>query len=323
MTVADKFKHSRALSTLFVLGMAFSIACSTTPKSDASPESPQALVSGPLKIQGELSSLEVVDGSVILVHIRLPQGATDGAISGKFEEIGLPFFKTDENTYQAVLGVPFNHKPGSSNVVVKFSALCPEEAGSGCTREPQVLELPVQISDGQYPSETLRVDSKHVNPEKKYMARIQRERAKIGEIYRRITREKYWEGPFQLPIQSPITSQFGTKRVFNGELRGFHGGLDLKAAPGTLVHAAASGLVALSKNLFYTGNTVILDHGYGIFTVYAHLSRLKVREGNQVKMGDLLGLSGKTGRVTGPHLHWQAVIHREKVNPIELTKVMR
>lgn len=281
------------------------------------------LVSDPLKIQGELSSLEVVDGSVLLINVKLPPSAKDGAISGKFEEIGLPFFKIDEATYQAVLGVPFNHKPGSANVVVKFLALCPEELGSGCTREPQTLELSVQISDGQYPSEILRVDGKHVNPEKKYLPRIQRERAQIGEIYRRITQEKYWSGPFQLPIQSPVTSQFGTKRVFNSELKGFHGGLDLKASPGTPVQAAASGSVALSKNLFYTGNTVILDYGYGIFTVYTHLSKLKVKEGSQVKIGDLLGLSGKTGRVTGPHLHWQAVIHKEKVNPIELTKVMR
>jgi len=91
----------------------------------------------------------------------------------------------------------------------------------------------------------------------------------------------------------------------------------------TPVYSAAPGIVVLAKNLFYTGNTVMIDHGYGIITLYAHMTELKVKKDDVVEQRRLLGLSGKTGRVSGPHLHWQAVVHHVKVNPIGLTEVMR
>ena len=112
------------------------------------------------------------------------------------------------------------------------------------------------------------------------------------------------------------------RRLYNGEQRNFHPGLDLKAPVGTKIRAPENGKVVLAKNLFFTGNTVALDHGYGVITLYAHMSKIRVHLGDQVKPGDLLGLSGKTGRVSGPHLHWQAVIRGVKVNPAELTRAM-
>jgi murein DD-endopeptidase MepM/ murein hydrolase activator NlpD len=99
--------------------------------------------------------------------------------------------------------------------------------------------------------------------------------------------------------------------------------MDLKAAMETPVYSAAPGIIVLAKNLFYTGNTVMMDHGYGVVTLYAHMNELKVKVGEVVPVHKLLGLSGKTGRVSGPHLHWQAVVHHVKVNPIGLTEVMR
>ena len=138
-----------------------------------------------------------------------------------------------------------------------------------------------------------------------------------------MTLKKFWQGPFELPIQSRVTSAFGTRRVYNGVLKSFHTGLDLKAAMNTPIHAAAPGIVALSKNLFYTGNTVILDHGYGILTVYAHMNLRKVKVGDVVDVQQILGLSGKTGRVNGPHLHWQGIAHQVKVNPLGLVQVVK
>jgi murein DD-endopeptidase MepM/ murein hydrolase activator NlpD len=161
-----------------------------------------------------------------------------------------------------------------------------------------------------------------VNPKKKDLIRIRREQAEIAAIYKTITEQKHWDGPFALPIQSPVTSIFGTRRLFNGHQASFHQGLDLKAPEGSPIRSAAAGIVVLSKDLFFTGNTVLIDHGYGIFTIYAHLSKLGVAKGQAVKAGDLLGLSGATGRVSGPHLHWGAVIHRAKVNPSDLLKIM-
>ena len=138
-----------------------------------------------------------------------------------------------------------------------------------------------------------------------------------------IRREKYWKGSFQVPINSAVTSTFGNKRIFNGEMKSFHQGLDLRAAMGTPIHAASGGVIVLAKNLFMTGNTVLIDHGYGIFTVYAHMSKLQVKKGQEVKPGETLGLSGMTGRASGPHLHWGAVINRFKVNPTDLTTVLQ
>jgi murein DD-endopeptidase MepM/ murein hydrolase activator NlpD len=167
------------------------------------------------------------------------------------------------------------------------------------------------------------VNPRHVSPSKRDLKRIQRESSEIGKLYRTLTFKKYWKGPFRLPIKSKMTSPYGTKRTFNGELKSFHQGLDLRAAVGDPIRAGASGRVVMAKSLFFTGRTVILDHGYGVYTIYAHMSAFKVRKGQMVRPSTVLGLAGMTGRASGPHLHWGAVIQRSKVNPAELLKVMR
>ena len=154
------------------------------------------------------------------------------------------------------------------------------------------------------------------------MKRIKKEAAEIGRLYRSPRMIKDWQGAFEFPIQSAVTSQFGTRRVFNGEMKSFHQGLDLKAPEGTPIAAPAGGKVVLAKDLYMTGNTIILDHGYGLFTIYAHMSVMRAKLGTLVKKGELLGLSGMTGRASGPHLHWGAVVHLLKVNPMDLIRVL-
>jgi murein DD-endopeptidase MepM/ murein hydrolase activator NlpD len=184
-------------------------------------------------------------------------------------------------------------------------------------------KLAIKINDAKYPSEKLKVSNRHVNPNKKDVAQIQRDIAEVGKIYSTITKQKYWKGPFVLPIDSSVTSVYGTKRVFNGKMQSFHNGLDLKAPMGTPIHAAGAGTVVLAKSLFFTGNTVLIDHGYGVVTLYAHMSKLKVQAGEHVEAGQLLGLSGMTGRANGPHLHWGVVLNKVKVNPADFLKVAR
>jgi hypothetical protein len=180
----------------------------------------------------------------------------------------------------------------------------------------------VKILKAHYLKEFLHVNPKHVKPLKKDFIRIKKEQALIKKIYEKVTPEKLWEGPFILPLQTPITSAFGTQRIYNGVLKSFHSGIDFKAPVGTPILASASGRVVLARNLFYTGNTVVIDHGYGVMTAYAHLSKLRVKEEALVMMKQLLGYSGKTGRVNGPHLHWQTIVHAIKVNPLEFVKVI-
>jgi murein DD-endopeptidase MepM/ murein hydrolase activator NlpD len=263
-------------------------------------------------IQAKLSSAQVTDGSAVLVTAHIPKELISGKteVSGKFEGTEFWFYpapERGEGTYEALIGVPHNHKPGPSQIVIKVGG------------KEQVV--PIEIADAHYPSETLRVDNRHVNPSKKDLKEIMSDIAEVGKIYSHVTKEKYWKGPFVLPIRSKVTSVYGTKRVFNGEMRSYHTGLDLKAPMKTPIHAAAAGVVVLAKKLFFTGNTVMIDHGYGVVTLYAHMSKLKVKKGQHVEEGQLLGLSGMTGRANGPHLHWGVIINKVKVNPAEFIQV--
>jgi len=119
------------------------------------------------------------------------------------------------------------------------------------------------------------------------------------------------------PLHSKITSAFGNKRLFNGVLKSFHSGTDFRAKTGTPIHTVADGRVVLVKNRFFAGNSVIIDHGQGIYTSYYHLSRFKVRKGEFVKKGQVIGLAGATGRVTGSHLHFTVHINGTLVDPLE------
>lgn len=294
----------------------FSTACAVA-KIDPHARSLAELKPSQIDLHAELSSHEVTSGTIVLMTLKIPSELRKDSISGDFEGISLPIYTAldlGDGVYEAVLGVPYEHKPGPAAITIHLKDNSSEKN----------IEFPIQVVQGNYPSEVLHVDGRRVNPTKKRdIARILREQAEVKEIYKRITPKKYWSGPFLMPIQSHITSQFGTRRLYNGKLKNYHPGLDLKAPLRTPVYSDAPGEVVLAKNLFFTGNTVMIDHGYGVVTLYAHMSQLKVKKGQVVNSHDLLGLSGQTGRVNGPHLHWQAVVHAVKVNPIGLTQVMR
>jgi len=191
---------------------------------------------------------------------------------------------------------------------------------------PGVLELraaqasirhEVTIAARKFPRENLKVAGKYVAPSPEDEARIARERARLQTVYAQVTPPRA-EGPFVRPVPGSATGTFGTRRFFNGAPRAPHPGVDLRAAVGTPVSASGPGRVALAGDLHFSGGTVILDHGGGLFTVYAHLSRIDVSEGEEVAQGARIGLSGATGRVTGPHLHWGAKAGDRPFDPAAL-----
>jgi len=209
-------------------------------------------------------------------------------------------------------GVPYSRSPGRAEVVVHSSV------------RSSPISIPFEVIQGGYLQEVIQVDPRHVSPSAADLKRIRSESRELGKVYARSKPHSLWEGPFQLPVvDGVLTSRFGTQRVFNGVMQSFHQGLDLRAPTGTPIVAPAPGRVVLAKDLFYTGNTVILDHGRGLFTVYAHLSELKVTRGQDVRTAELLGLSGATGRASGPHLHWGALWNRVKFDPLDLVQVFR
>jgi murein DD-endopeptidase MepM/ murein hydrolase activator NlpD len=174
------------------------------------------------------------------------------------------------------------------------------------------------IATKEFPEERLTVSNKYVEPPKEVQERLARERKKLRAIYKaRKPLERIGE-PFVRPVPGEPTSTFGKRRFFNDQPRSPHPGLDLRAAVGTPVLAAGGGTVVIAEDLYYSGNVVIIDHGGGLFTIYAHLSEIGVEEGATVESGALLGLSGATGRVTGPHLHWGAKIGNRPFDPTAL-----
>lgn len=167
---------------------------------------------------------------------------------------------------------------------------------------------PLLVARKEFPEQRLKVEDRYVSPDKVARRRIEKERARLDAIYAVTTTRPLPTGPFEPPVPGGPTSSFGTRRFFNDQPRSPHAGLDLEAASGTSVKAAGDGTVVLADDLYFAGKTVILDHGAGLFTIYAHLSELRVAEGDDVRRGVILALSGATGRVTGPHLHWGARI---------------
>ena len=161
-----------------------------------------------------------------------------------------------------------------------------------------------------------------VTPGKSHEAEILREQKDVGRSLTHYTAGDYWQNGFILPVEGRISGHFGNQRIFNGTPKSPHSGTDIAAPEGTPVKASGDGKVILSgKNYFYTGNMVIIDHGQGLQTIYAHLKEAKVKEGDIVKQGDIIGLVGKTGRATGPHLHWGASLNNVRFRPHSLLDI--
>ncbi len=180
-----------------------------------------------------------------------------------------------------------------------------------------------RIEDGKYKKEKIAVQKSKVNPtNKEVKKRIAAEYAEAMSIYATFTDKSHISSKFIAPMQSKITSEFGKARVYNDTLKGYHSGTDYRAKIGTPIKASNDGVVVLVKDRFYSGGTVILDHGHGIYTCYYHMSKFSVKYGQKIKKAEVIGLSGVSGRVTGPHLHFSARVSGEQVDPLQLIELI-
>jgi murein DD-endopeptidase MepM/ murein hydrolase activator NlpD len=205
--------------------------------------------------------------------------------------------------------VALDGEPGSAVFVV-----------SGATPDGRSAHgrVETEVEDRSFPTEELSVASKYVTPPPDVQERLANEQARLAEIYAIRSPYPPPAAPFEPPVPGQPTSIFGTRRVFNGEPRSPHPGLDLQAGTGEAVHSAGAGTVVVAEDYYYSGNLVIVDHGGGLFTLYAHLSEIGVEEGQRVTQGEIVGRVGATGRVTGPHLHWGAKIGSRPFDPMAL-----
>ncbi len=190
-----------------------------------------------------------------------------------------------------------------------------EIQGRSAAGRPVGATRAVTVGAASFPRETLSVAPSYVEPPPAVVARLERERRKLEAVYRSRRAVPLPEHVFLRPVPGELTSVFGTERIYNGQRRSPHPGIDLRAASGTAVRCSGAGRAVLAEELYYSGNTVIVDHGAGLFTIYAHLSVISVKEGAEVSAGQLIGSSGATGRVTGPHLHWGAKLGELPFDP--------
>jgi len=180
--------------------------------------------------------------------------------------------------------------------------------------------LGLRILKGEFETIQLTLPEEKASPNSEDMERINREAALLNEIWENDS-EKLWEGAFVLPLKNPLSTLFGTKRIINNEIISLHRGLDIRGSEGEEIHASNRGKVVLTEELYFGGNTVILDHGGGIFTVYMHLSGFNVSPGDLVEKNAVIGYVGSTGRSSGPHLHFGVKIAAINTNPIAFTRL--
>ena len=263
-----------------------------------------------------LSGNEAVNGSTILVQIDSPDvSAPLMNLRVQFHKNTVPVYKhplRPDNAYFGLIAIPMQAKLGPGMVTIEW------EDTNGSQKE----NIPIRIVAGNYRTDKLSVDPGKVDLDQTDLARVKREKKEIRRIYASGSPHKLWQGRFQLPIKSAMTSPFGNKRMFNGQLRSFHNGVDFRAPVGKPIYAANAGVVKLAKLLFFSGNIIIVDHGTGIFSNYAHLSRIDVEAGQHIEKGQPVGSSGATGRVNGPHLHWGIKVNGIYIDPLQFVDVI-
>ena len=204
----------------------------------------------------------------------------------------------------AIIGLPLSAKPGVHHL-------------DGRSIEGATMRLSFHVSDKTYEEQRITIkDKRKVTPEKRDMVRINSEKKRIGAALRHWSENDNVVTDFKKPVTGPTSSPFGLRRFFNDQPRNPHSGLDIAAPEGTPIHAPAPGIVIDTGDYFFNGNTVFIDHGQGLVTMYCHMSRIDVEPGQTVGLDDIIGLVGMTGRVTGPHLHWGVSLNNARVDPL-------
>lgn len=250
-------------------------------------------------------------GSLLLGEVAGSK-ALPAAVTAEWDGKPVPLWSEGKNpaSLHTLLGVDLEKAPGRYEWKVSWE---------GADGKANACSAVVTIHAGKFPTERLKVEKQFVQPDPEQQKRAEEDQKKMRAIYDTVTPEPLWNGKFQLPLKGVMTGgNFGRRRILNGEARSPHAGVDFPALAGTPVFAAQSGKVVLAEELYYSGNTVVIDHGYGIYTLYAHLSEIGVHVGDSVEVSTEIGKVGATGRVTGPHLHWGLTVEHARVNAMDI-----
>jgi murein DD-endopeptidase MepM/ murein hydrolase activator NlpD len=256
----------------------------------------------------EASSASPRQGGVVALTVLSSVPLSRATLSDGKHEAAM---EADEaaTTLRALWGIDFESAVGARRVHVEAVGRCGDAHSSSWD---------LKVVAGKFPSQQLKVDPAYVEVPPAELERIAADKEKVARVWATGGAVRRWDGPFRLPVEAPVRENFGARRLFNGKPRSRHEGVDLAAPAGAPVTAPAPGVVALAEELYFSGGTVILDHGASLFTSYFHLSRIDVKVGDLLEPGTSLGAVGATGRATGPHLHWGARVNRSRVNALDL-----
>lgn len=249
-------------------------------------------------------------GDVVLLQVKCLENST--LLEGEFLDKTINFNKDKEkNEYWALLGIDLAIKEGTYTVDLK------------CKDKNRILKIlhEIKVLKNHYKTQELNLPKRMVDLEGEILQRVLEESEKFKKSWEVADGLKYWKGDFILPVRGEVKDDFGWERIINGKRRNPHSGIDIKANLGEEVVASNNGRIVLVGDFYLCGNSVVINHGQGLYTMYFHLSEVKVEESNFVRKGEIIGLVGSTGRVTGPHLHWGVRLNKARVNPLTLIRI--
>ncbi len=255
----------------------------------------------------ELLPTIVKQGDVCLIRAFRPTDSVYATFRGK----RLPMIQAKNETFGILLGIDMETPPGDYEIKIE---------GTDKNGRTPATTLLLKVVDANFGKQELTLPREMVDLDAKTLDRVNREANRLDALFQKSRKESMWSGPFVAPVTGEIASPFGVRRFINGQPKSAHNGVDIDAPQGTPILASNRGVVVLRDELFFTGNTIILDHGAGIYSMYFHLSQAAVSEGEVVEKAAVIGNVGSTGRSTGPHLHWSVRMNDSRVDPFSLLK---
>jgi murein DD-endopeptidase MepM/ murein hydrolase activator NlpD len=264
-----------------------------------------------LKSQVKWQPSRPVSGSPILFQVSAPAGAQ--SVSAVWMNHEVIFFRAARTKFwYGMAGVSLETAPGT------YDLRLTETLADG--KSVETLQR-IKISRAVYPKITVKVAKQYTEPSPEQLTEISADKNVKQMAFAAENPQRLWTGQFAAPVEAPVSDVFGTARVFNQQVQSRHQGLDYAAPSGTPVHAVNRGTVVLARSLFFEGNCVVVDHGQGLLSLYLHLSEFKVKEGEEIQTGQVIALSGGTGRASGPHLHLAIRWHGVYLDPGILLKL--
>jgi murein DD-endopeptidase MepM/ murein hydrolase activator NlpD len=263
-------------------------------------------VQTPPTLQVTARARSVRPGEIVMLEIA--GGDPAAAVHVRAFDRDVPVYTTADGERRALVGIDLDVRPGTYVAAI----------GAGGAHASYDLV----VARRAFRTRTLTVDPAFVTPPESERERIERDAKLLDQVWRSSSAERLWSDVFVRPVAEPANSAFGTRSVFNGQPRNAHGGADFLSPAGTPIHAPNAGRIVVARDLYFSGNTVVIDHGLGLFSMLAHLSAFDVREGDTVAVDQRIGRVGATGRVTGPHLHWAIRAGGARVDPLSLLAVL-